>query len=98
MLQLRNARFLSALQLVIAIAMFPAFFCLVSFLAAKTPMQAATDGRPLPPGWAAGVWAHENYYHWWPIKDRPGLFALSVLTSVLGIAFLLWSVRRRHVK
>ena len=96
---MRSRPLLAALQIAAAVAMFPAFFCVVSFTAATPATQAASEGRPLPAGWTAGVMNHGEYYQWWLIRDRPVIFALAVFLLVSCLAFLLLStfVHRRHV-
>ena len=79
----------AAVWLIAAVVFFASFFSLVSFLAAKSPPQAAKTGQPLPPGWSAGVMNHGHYYKWWLIRDNPVLFIASV------VGFLApWGLRR----
>lgn len=92
----RSAIVLSGFQLVAAVVMFPAFFTVVSFLAATSASTAQTLGHPLPAGWTAGVMTHGSYYQWWLIEDRPMMFSLATVTFTACFAFLLWSIIARH--
>ena len=91
---MRSGPLLAALQIAAAVAMFPAFFCVVSFLTATSAAQAASAGKPLPSGWTAGVMNHGAYYQWWLIQDRPVIFVLVVVVLVSCLAFLLLSAFR----
>ena len=66
----------------------PAFFTTVSFTAALTPDEAIERGKPLPPGWTAGVMNHGEYYRWWTIREKPLLFGISLFALVAGVLFL----------
>jgi len=96
---MRSRPLLAALQIAAAVAVFPAFLCVVSFVVATSAARAASEGKPLLSGWTAGVMNHGEYYQWWLIRDRPVMFALAVFLLVSCLAFLLLSalVHRRHV-
>lgn len=87
---------LAMFQIAASLAAFPAFFCVVYFLAAISPEQAAKSGRPLPPGWGAGVMNHGKYSHWWLIADRPVLFSFALVSLACCLTFLWWSVLSRR--
>ena len=54
-------------------------------------------GKPLPINWKAGVMSHGTYYYWWDIRDEPIMFAISVTTLFLSMAFVVISTLRREV-
>ena len=92
---------LSVAQVLCCLLTFPAFFSVVSFLAAETPEQALDKGqKPLPAGWSAGVMNHGEYYHWWTISQRPVFFAFSLgaligaLAFIYGSLFWIWKKKR----
>jgi hypothetical protein len=88
---LRRHSLLYAAQAIAFLISLPAFVSAVNFIDAETPQQAiARNGKPLPPGWTAGVMNHGEYYRWWTIQERPVLFGLSALSLVAAILFL-WS-------
>lgn len=88
--ELRKHPALAAVLLVAFVVAIPSFFSTISFVAAVDPEQAIGDGRPLPPGWSAGVMNHGTYYRWWSIGERPVAFALSVSGLVTSM-LLVWS-------
>ena len=73
-----------------------AFFCVVSFVVAVTPAEAASKGGPsMPLEWEAGVLNHGEYYEWYTISRHPVAFGLSVAALVASsvcetIFFLKW--------
>ena len=85
---------LATFQIVATLAMFPTFFSVVSFSAATSATEAASDGNPLPSGWSAGVMNHGAYYRWWLIQDRPFMFAFSLFLLLSCLGFLLLSTAR----
>jgi len=88
----RKRVILSIIQIAVVLIIFPAFFAAVSFYNAYTPQEAlARYGSPLPEGWPAGVNNHGSYYKWWTNEQKPVLSALSVVTVVVGVLFLIAS-------
>lgn len=83
------------MQIVAVLVMFPAFFCMVSFMSAATPEQAAIEGESMPATWSAGVLTGRNYYEWYTIADAPVLFGISIALLVYCSVIFLWTALKR---
>ena len=83
---LGNRAFRIGVIVTATIVMFPAFFCVVSFLFAVTPAEAAARGDgTMPSDWEAGVLNHGQYYRWYTISGRPAFFAASLATLLVAL-------------
>jgi hypothetical protein len=82
----------SVLQIVAVLVLFPAFFCVISFLVAEPRSELLMRGGDIPASWSAGVMNHGEYYRWWLPSDRPVFFLSSCFALILSLAYLFWSV------
>lgn len=82
-------------QILAALIMFPAFYCIVMFVDAQPRSAITARGVDLPPTWTAAVLDHGRYYHWWTPDDQPLWFAASCAALVLSLSYILWSIRKR---
>jgi hypothetical protein len=77
----------------------PSFFAVVSFVAAEPASVIRANDYDIPPDWTAGVMNHGSYYRWYTIKERPALFALSVVVLAVSVvplqALLLYAFCKR---
>ncbi len=84
---MRRRPVLSLVQLLLAIALFPAGFSVISFHAALTPAQAGDQA--MDPAWEAGVMNHGRYYQWYLIDHHPVWYwsSMAVVIAAVAVAF-----------
>jgi hypothetical protein len=77
---------LSSIQVITAIAIFPLGFAVISWLAAESPK----DNPSIPAHWRAGVPNHGGFYQWpfGTVSDGPIEFAVCLLVFIGSVLFL----------
>jgi hypothetical protein len=77
---------LSLIQVITAIAIFPLGFAVISWLAAESPR----DNPSIPAHWRAGVPSHGEFYQWsvGTVADSPFEFAVCLLVFIGSVLFL----------
>ena len=66
---MRERPLASLVKVLLAAALLPAGFSVISVHAAITPAQAGSQATD--PAWEAGVMYHGTYYQWYPIDRHP---------------------------
>ena len=88
----RKYPILTCFQLLFAICIFPAFFVFSMFVAAVSPDEAASLGKPLPNDeWEAGVMSFGKYGEWWLPERHPFWFGLASAILLFILVFLIVS-------
>ena len=93
----RKHPILSCVQALAVVVWMSGFFITNNFIVAVTPAEAVADGKPLPPGWSAGVMNHGEYFRWWTIRDNPLLFGagVAIFPTVVLVMYLIWKKKRQ---